>query len=114
MKLIAVEEHFLTPQIRAAWAASPFGQEGTAAFDRGEIDDRLNDLGQGRIALMDESGVDVQVLSVTTPALHNLEAEESVMLAKHQRPGRRHDRELPRTLRGIRHVTDRRTRRRRL
>jgi uncharacterized protein len=32
---------------------------------------------------MDESGVDVQVLSVTTPALHNLEPEESVILARH-------------------------------
>ena len=31
---------------------------------------------------MDESGVDVQVLSVTTPALHNLEPEESVTLAQ--------------------------------
>ena len=31
---------------------------------------------------MDESGVDVQVLSVTTPALQNLEPEESVTLAR--------------------------------
>ena len=83
MKPIAMEEHFLTSEIRAAWAKSALGQEGTAGFDRGEIEDRLNDLGQGRIALMDESGVDVQVLSVTTPALHNLEPEESVILARH-------------------------------
>jgi len=82
MKLIAIEEHFLTADIRAAWASSAIGQEGTAGFDRGEIEQRLDDLGQGRIALMDESGVDVQVLSVTTPALHNLEPEESVRLAE--------------------------------
>jgi NADPH:quinone reductase-like Zn-dependent oxidoreductase len=31
---------------------------------------------------MDESGVDVQVLSMTTPALHNLEPEESLILAR--------------------------------
>jgi uncharacterized protein len=31
---------------------------------------------------VDESGVDVQVLSVTAPALHNLEPEESVTLAR--------------------------------
>ena len=43
---------------------------------------RLDDLGEQRLALMDESGVDVQVLSVTTPALHNLEPEESVTLAR--------------------------------
>ncbi len=82
MKLIAIEEHFLTPDIRAAWASSPIGQEGTAAFDRGEIEERLDDLGQTRLALMDEGGVDVQVLSVTTPALHNLESAESVILAR--------------------------------
>ncbi|WP_263411670.1 amidohydrolase family protein [Terriglobus tenax] len=81
MKLIAIEEHFLTPEIRAAWAASAIGAEGTAGFDRGEMEQRLDDLGENRIALMDESGVDVQVLSVTTPALHNLEPEESVLLA---------------------------------
>lgn len=81
-KLIGIEEHFLTPEIRAAWAASPVGTEGTAGFDRGEIEARLDDLGDGRIALMDESGVDVQVLSVTTPALHNLEPDESVILAR--------------------------------
>lgn len=80
-KLIAIEEHFLTAGIRAAWAASPIGQEGTAGFDRGEIEARLDDLGEQRLALMDESGVDVQVLSVTTPSLHNLEPEESVLLA---------------------------------
>lgn len=82
MKVIAIEEHFLTPAIRAAWAASAIGQEGTASLDLGEIEKRLDDLGEGRIALMDESGVEVQVLSVTTPALHNLEPEESVALAR--------------------------------
>jgi uncharacterized protein len=81
-KLIGIEEHFVTNDIRAAWKASPFGQEGTSGFDRGEIEERLDDLGEGRLALMDESGVDVQVLSVTTPALHNLEPEESVNLAR--------------------------------
>ena len=82
VKIIGIEEHFVTANIRAAWAASPIGQEGTAGFDRGDIEERLDDLGELRLALMDESGVDVQVLSVTTPALHNLEPEESVILAR--------------------------------
>jgi len=81
-KLIAIEEHFLTSDIRAAWAASAIGSEGTASFDRGEIEARLDDLGPQRLALMDESGVDVQVLSVTTPALHNLEPAPSIALAR--------------------------------
>ena len=45
MKLIAIEEHFLTTEIRAAWASSAIGQEGTAGFDRGDIEERLDDLG---------------------------------------------------------------------
>jgi len=81
-KLIALEEHFLTSEIRAAWVASAIGQEGTDRLDQGIIDERLNDLGQQRLALMDESGVDVQVLSVTTPALNNLDPEPSVALAR--------------------------------
>ncbi|HEY4306699.1 MAG TPA: amidohydrolase family protein [Gemmatimonadaceae bacterium] len=80
-KLIGIEEHFLTKEIRAAWANSPAHQAESANFDRGEIESRLDDLGDGRIALMDEAGVDVQVLSVTTPALNNLEPDESVALA---------------------------------
>ncbi len=81
-KLIAIEEHFLTSAIRSAWATSTIGQEGTDRLDQGIIDERLADLGAQRLALMDEAGVDVQVLSVTTPALHNLEPDQSVLLAR--------------------------------
>lgn len=82
MKVIAIEEHFVTAAIQAAWTASPVGREGTAGSDRPEIEHRLGDLGEQRLALMDESGIDVQVLSLTTPALHNLEPAESVTLAR--------------------------------
>ena len=81
MKIISIEEHFLTREITAAWETSTIGSEGTGNFDQGEIRQRLEDVGEGRLTLMDESGVDVQVLSVTTPALHNLEPAESVRLA---------------------------------
>ena len=80
MKIISIEEHFVTREITTAWETSTIGSEGTSSFDQGEIGQRLEDLGEGRLALMDESGVDVQVLSVTTPALHNLEPGESVRL----------------------------------
>ena len=81
MKIISIEEHFLTREIKSAWETSAIGSEGTGSFDQGEIGQRLEDLGEGRLALMDESGVDIQVLSVTTPALHNLEPGESVRIA---------------------------------
>ncbi|CAM5764046.1 putative amidohydrolase [Labrys miyagiensis] len=82
MKLIAIEEHFLTSDVRRAWAEAPtvFGDDG-ASLHLGEMEDRLDDLGAGRIALMDEGGVDMQVLSLTTPGLHDLAPAASVDLA---------------------------------
>ena len=81
MRLIAVEEHFLTRAVKDAWAVAA-ADDPTSAFDQGEIGTRLEDLGVGRLALMDEAGVDLQVLSLTTPGLHNLAAEDSVALAR--------------------------------
>ena len=74
MRLIAIEEHILPAEVRQAWAAAPPPHDPVSAFaDGGESGVRLADLSEGRLALMDEQGVDVQVLSLTTPGLHNLE-----------------------------------------
>jgi len=54
----------------------------SSLFDQGEIEVLLDSLGAQRLALMDESGVNVQVRSVTTPGLHNLDPEPSVVLAR--------------------------------
>lgn len=82
MKLIGIEEHFLTPQVRDAWAGAPDADDPTCAFHAGEIGARLEDLAETRLRLMDETGVDVQVLSLTTPGLHNLASAESAALAR--------------------------------
>ncbi|XFC38315.1 amidohydrolase family protein [Stenotrophomonas indicatrix] len=82
MKLIGIEEHFLTAEILKAW--SDAGLEATdpsVAFHSGVMEGRLLNLAEDRIALMDETGLDIQVLSLTTPALHDLGAE-SVDLAR--------------------------------
>lgn len=82
MRLIGVEEHFLTPDVRNAWHAL-----GRAAADpgttlhSGRLERRLVDLADERLSLMDETGLDVQVLSLTTPALHDL-GPESVDIAR--------------------------------
>ena len=82
MTLIGIEEHFLTPEVEAAWHA--IGLEATdpsVGYHAGEIRQRLANLADERLALMDETGLDVQVLSLTTPALHDL-GRESVALAR--------------------------------
>ena len=80
MKLIAIEEHFLTNEIRSAWKNSD-EKDPTQNLHLGEIENRLDDIGDNRISLMDESGIDVQVLSLTSPGLHNL-GNESIHLAQ--------------------------------
>jgi uncharacterized protein len=82
MKIIGVEEHFLTSAVRDAWSASSSAERDFGlGLHLGEIADRLDDLSDSRIRLMEASGVDMQVLSLTTPALHNLDPPQSVDLA---------------------------------
>lgn len=82
MHLIAIEEHFLTTPVRDAWhRAGVDAVDPSVAFHGGDTERRLLDVADGRLALMDETGVDVQVLSLTTPALHDL-GNDSVDLAR--------------------------------
>lgn len=72
MKIIAIEEHVLPAEVKQAWTTIRGADDGTLALNSPVIDERLADLGQKRLALMDETGVDVQVLSLTTPGLNNV------------------------------------------
>jgi len=70
-KVIALEEHFTSPGLRAL---------------RGEKDTpvqrKLDDLGELRISEMDEAGIDLQVISENNPATQNLDAETAIKLAR--------------------------------
>lgn len=81
MKLIAIEEHFLTKEVRAEWQKYADKDDPTQNLHLGEVERLLEDIGDTRLKLMDETGVDVQVLSLTSPSLHNL-GTESIQLAK--------------------------------
>lgn len=81
MRLIGIEEHVLTAEIQAAWRAAGLAAGPGYGFHSGVIGRRLLDLAGERLALMDESGLDMQVLSLTTPALHDL-GPESVEVAR--------------------------------
>jgi hypothetical protein len=82
MKLIGIEQHFLTPAVENAWhAMSLEATDPSGGYHQGVLGRRLADLVGERLALMDETGLDVQVLSLITPALHDL-GLESVGLAQ--------------------------------
>ncbi|MFK0166631.1 amidohydrolase family protein [Rhizobium sp. NPDC090279] len=72
MKIIAIEEHVLPNEVKQAWTTIPGADDGTLGLNPGVIGERLANLGEERLALMDETGVDVQVLSLTAPGLNHL------------------------------------------
>ncbi len=82
MKTIALEEHYMSP----GYADGP-GRDHreNAQRDGGQmakVFEQLVDLGKNRITLMDEAGIDMQVLSSTSPGTEQLEASEAIKVAR--------------------------------
>jgi uncharacterized protein len=74
MRTIALEEHYATTGFLSGpggWLASRPG-----------IVEPISDLGDGRIAAMDDAGVDLAVLSLAAPGVEQLEGPEAVRLAR--------------------------------
>jgi predicted TIM-barrel fold metal-dependent hydrolase len=82
MKTIGTEEHFVTDEVLKAWSRldSPARDDSPAGVPPGEIGERLREVGERRIAAMDEAGLDVQVISLNSPGLQNLPAGEAARL----------------------------------
>ena len=85
MRIIAIEEHFITPMYREHVSANEFrnfyltsrGQ----AMGHDIIAENL-DLGASRIAHMDAAGVDVQVLSFGSPGPQAFDAKVAIPMAR--------------------------------
>ena len=82
MRTIALEEHFVSPRFldgpgqKLKEQALQFGGRAAQLFEQ------LSDLGDKRLAEMDAAGLDVQVLSLTSPGTEQLEAAAATSLAR--------------------------------
>src|SRR5688500_11399946 len=81
MRTIAIEEHFLTPD----YVAGP-GKTNVERFKArpggAALVENLLDMGDGRIAKMDAAGIDMQVLSLNSPGVEQLEPDQAVPVAR--------------------------------
>jgi 2,3-dihydroxybenzoate decarboxylase len=73
-EIIALEEHYAHPEVAKAFT----GGEATKSPN---LQRRLEDLSDARIAEMDAAGITMQVLSHTAPAVQKVDAETAVRLA---------------------------------
>jgi predicted TIM-barrel fold metal-dependent hydrolase len=78
MRTIALEEHFVTRTFLDATQKNSEGMPSSLT----EMQPKLLDLGAGRIAAMDESGIDYQVLSLAAHGIDELDAETATSLAQ--------------------------------
>jgi predicted TIM-barrel fold metal-dependent hydrolase len=84
MALIAIEEHWFLPGITGALKALPprLADESLAFNELHDHLERLEDLGAGRIATMDEQGIDLSVISHAPPGTQALPAAEALPLSR--------------------------------
>jgi uncharacterized protein len=82
--VIGIEEHWTTPELTAALKRLPEGdRDASLAFNEmGDKLARLEDVGQGRIASMDEQGIDIQILGMAPPGTGPLAAADAVALSR--------------------------------
>ncbi|WP_328685998.1 amidohydrolase family protein [Streptomyces sp. NBC_01261] len=82
MTLIAIEEHWIAPVLTSALQALPRPDQSLAFNEMGDHQQRLEDLGAGRIAAMDAQGIDIAVLALTPPGTHPLSPEQARHLSR--------------------------------
>ena len=74
-RIIAIEEHYLDPEVKAHFSAADATKQPWVA-------ERLENLSNLRLKEMDEAGIDLQVLSHGAPSMQKFDPETAVRLAR--------------------------------
>jgi hypothetical protein len=82
MRRITLEEHFVSPAFLEGPGKGIKEQAKNPEHPMAGIFAQLTDLGGQRIAAMDAAGIDVQVLSLNSPGVEQLEPAEAVAVAR--------------------------------
>jgi len=85
LKVIAIEEHFITPMYRSRVGANEFRNfylQSRGAEMGHDIVEQNSDLGEKRLAHMDAAGIDMQVLSFGSPGCEAFAADVAVPMAR--------------------------------
>lgn len=83
MPVITLEEHFTTPEHKRLTyeATRQNWYKARSAHIGHDIETELLDLGESRLRAMDETGITLQVLSLTTPGCQAFQSTQAVQLA---------------------------------
>jgi hypothetical protein len=82
MRTITLEEHFVSPAFLEGPGKGIKEQANNPEHPMARIFEQLTDLGGQRIAAMDAAGIDLQVLSLNSPGVEQLEPAEAVVVAR--------------------------------
>jgi uncharacterized protein len=82
MRTITVEEHFATPGFLDGPGLEIKNATGRFAGRGKRLAEALLDLGDKRLAAMDEAGIDVQVVSLTSPGAEMSDPADAIVLAR--------------------------------
>lgn len=83
-RIVALEEHFATPEMMKAWKGLPIDDREPAIelVEAAGYDKYLYLLGQERFDIMDQMGIDMHVLSLHTPGAQSFAADVGTPLAR--------------------------------
>jgi uncharacterized protein len=82
IRIVGLEEHVALPVLLDAWTRAGIPQIPQLGYGDEPFARRLRDVGELRLADMDDQGVDVAVLSMASPGVQNLNAVDAVTVAR--------------------------------